>query len=216
MSSLFKRPNQHETVLPAFYNDLAQSQEHAWSLLVRSCTDRKVGFHALMVASVEKSEHGDIPRQRTMILRAVDPAARTLTFYTDRRSPKFAQIAQNEHISVCHYDASTQIELRVSGRGTFHVGDPVARAAWGRLREDSRISYISADAPGSVVDSPAVYLTSSSFVATNKDGTDAEQHFSVLVVHVNVLEWLYLHVQGNRRARFSWPDGSLSAQWLQH
>lgn len=218
--------------LPAFYNDLALSLETAWSLLEQGARDRHAAFHALSVASVDQAGH---PRQRTMILRHVDRESRVLRFHSDQRSPKFEQISSRPAISVAHYSAEHKIELRLSGKGKFHLGDDIAARAWLSMRDLSRVCYRSPKAPSEALDSAAEYIDPSSVVVT-ADDVIAQRNFCVLMVHIDELDWIYLDHRGNRRARFSWNGlnpSSTSAttsasantntlsplpqsQWLQH
>jgi pyridoxamine 5'-phosphate oxidase len=200
---------------PIFYNDLAQSLEMAWSLLENGGRDRHSGFHALSVASVEKNTFGYMPCVRTMILREANRLNRTLRFHADQRAPKFSQISNNPNVSVSHYDATQKIALRVSGLGKFHLGNEIAATAWQQMRDISRFGYRSPKAPGEIIHSTDEYLMPDSHSVTKFDQV-ARQNFCVLMITIVELEWIFLDSQGNRRARFTWPEGNLSAEWLQH
>lgn len=203
--------SQSEKMPPSYYNDLGLSLACAWSLLISGGQDRHTGFHALTVASVENNT----PRLRTMILREANEFSRTLRFHSDARSSKFAQISQNSHVAVSHYDAACKIELRIRGVGKWHQQDELSQRAWNDMRDISRFGYRSPKAPGALISSVDEYLRPDSHSVT-RDDVIAQQNFCVLIVHVQELEWIYLHSQGNRRARFTWPQGALVSNWIQH
>jgi pyridoxamine 5'-phosphate oxidase len=202
---------------PAFYNDLAVTLDTAWNLLEQGARDRHAPFHALSVASVDQAGN---PRQRTMILRHVDRELRTLRFHSDQRSPKFEQISNRPAISVSHYSAEHKLELRLFGKGRFHLGDDIAARAWLSMRDLSRVCYRSPKAPSEPIDSPDDYLDPSKLVVTSDDAI-AQRNFCVLIIHVEELDWIYLDHRGNRRARFRWGGNDVASplpqsQWLQH
>lgn len=188
---------------PAFYNDLSASLDMAWQLWGRGTVDRHSGFHTPVVTSVD--EDGN-PQARVMILRAVDREARTMRFHTDARSAKMNHWNLKPHVCVLGYDASKKIQLRVDGRVVLHTTDAVADEAWKNSRPESLAAYGVKIAPGSVVDSPSG--------APQFEG-EGRENFTVALVQVESLEWIYLNAEGNRRAIFSWADGVLGSHWLQ-
>ncbi len=70
------------------------------------------------------------PECRTVVLRACDPRRRTLTVFTDARSPKVAQIAADPRVSMTFRDLDHAVQLRVWGTAALHAGDGLARAHW--------------------------------------------------------------------------------------
>ncbi|NJR71990.1 MAG: hypothetical protein HC782_02445 [Gammaproteobacteria bacterium] len=42
----------------------------------------------------------------------------------------------------------------------------------------------------------------------------ARENFCLIHVAVDLLDWVYLSSEGNRRAQFSWANGELTSQWL--
>ena len=71
---------------------------------------------------------------------------------------------------------------------------------WARLKlSPAAQDYLSPQAPGDVLD--------------NTLGTRSQRaHFALLEAHVLSIDWLELHAQGHRRARFS---ADATARWLQ-
>ncbi len=189
-------------VLPTFYNDLNAALTHAWACLARGSADRRSPFHAPVVASVGLD---GAPQQRTMILRKVDVAARTLRFFTDTRSAKVAEWQCHARVSVLAYSSSDKLQLRLAGNVRCETDTALADNCWANLRETARAGYAQADTPGGVMENPDAHLPLS---ATARD------NFCLIHVDVDCIDWVFLSPQGNRRAQFSWPQDSLHAQWL--
>ena len=141
-----------------------------------------------------------------MILRALDRDQRTMRFHTDVRSAKINQWQGKPRVCILGYDASKKIQLRVNGHVTLHTTDAVADGAWNNSRPESRIAYSVKITPGSVVDMPN---------GAPQSDEDGREHFAVVIVNIDSLEWIYLSAEGNRRAVFIWQDSTLKSNWLQ-
>lgn len=189
--------------IPSYYNDLAGSLQEAWQLLSRGAVDRRSPIHTPAIATVALD---GTPRVRIVVLRHVDPTARTLRFHTDKRANKIAEIECNPAMQVLCYDPSSKIQLRLLGRARVHHADDVAHQAFTRSQPQSQLCYRQAAAPGSLALEPSAL--------TDPAAHDGEKNFSAVVIQVDEIEWLYLAAAGHRRARYTWNDGALTSTWL--
>ena len=184
------------------YDDLDATLTEAWGRLVRGVKDRRSGFHTLVL--VNRGTDG-VPEARTLVLRKVDPAMRRVRFHSDWRSRKITSLQREPRVAVHGYCVAAKIQLRLSGCAILH--DPqtaIAQDAYARSQEKSRLCYAQAQAPGTEMSAP-----------TNVGQVEGgAEHFSVVEIAVDRLEWLYLHAGGHRRALFSWQGDALTAQWL--
>jgi len=171
--------------------------------LARGVADRRSPFHTPSMASVGLD---GAPALRTVVLRGVDVAARTLRVHTDRRSAKYAELARDPRAALHGYDPGAQIQLRLAGTVTLHAEDAVAEAAWTGSREASRLCYAIDPAPGTPVEAPPP--------APRALDAAARGNFAALVLRFDTLEWLWLSAEGHRRARFDWAGSDLTARWL--
>jgi|LNFM01.1.fsa_nt_gb hypothetical protein len=175
----------------------------AFRLLARGVADRRSAFHTPTLAT--RGLDG-APSLRTVVLRGFDPGTRVVRIHTDRRSPKVAEISADPRAAIHAYDAGAQVQLRLSGRASLHLDDATAEDAWTASREMSRVTYATADAPGTPVAAPP---------AAPDDPLAGRVHFAAIVLRVDALDWLLLAAAGHRRARFGWDDaGALSAGWV--
>ncbi len=177
--------------------------------LARGKADRRSPFHTPTMATIGLDGR---PRQRVVVLRGVDPAARTLRFHTDRRSDKAAELARDPRVALTGYDPGAKIQIRVEGTAALHTDDAVADAAWEGSRMASRACYATAPAPGTPLGAPEAF----SLPETDADILAGRAHFCAVVVAVARIEWLYLKFDGHRRARFEWPraGGEPVMDWL--
>ena len=196
---------------PPFYNDLTTSLAHAWALLARGTADRRSAFHTPSVASVAADGS---PTQRTMILRKVDVATRTLRFHSDIRSTKIYEWQKNARVSVLGYSVSDKIQLRLSGAMHIEHKSALVDNIWANMRAQSRVGYAQTDTPGAHIDAPSIEPPPLEILADAPLATIARENFCLLTVNVEQLDWVFLSLHGNRRAQFSWPQDVLQAQWL--
>lgn len=177
----------------------------AFRLLGRGVADRRSPFHTPAVVTIGP---GGAPEVRTVVLRAWDWAERALTFHTDSRAAKVAQLQSGQAVAVHLWDPHQRIQLRIAGRPALHRDDALAAAAWRAATHGSRATYRVVQAPGAVVNDPQDVEP----LGIEEDAAYA--NFMLVRVTITSLEWLHLAASGHRRIRFSWPDGELLSQWL--
>jgi pyridoxine/pyridoxamine 5'-phosphate oxidase len=194
--------------LPGYYNDLASALAHAWAMMGRGVADRRSAFHTPFVATVDET---GAPSQRVMVLRAADSAARTLRLHTDQRSAKLTHIAQHPRMSLAVYDSAAKLQLRLSAVARVHATDFVADAAWLASRPQSRLCYEQPISPGQPLAAPLPEWPADERFAKGEDG---RPNFAVLIAEVDVIEWLYLAIEGHRRARWTWRTNEWHGSWI--
>ena len=187
---------------PAPPQTLEDTLAEAFRLLSRGVADRRSAFHTPTLATIGA---GGAPNLRTVVLRAFDPAARTLRIPTDRRSAKAGEIAADARAMIHGYDAGAQVQLRIAGDAVLHLDDAVADAAWAASREMSRMTYATPHAPGTPLPAPP---------EAPRDSAGARPNFAALMLRITMLDCLTLTHAGHRRAHFAWDaDGALASGW---
>ncbi len=193
----------------AFRDDLDATLAEAWRRLARGAADRRSGFHTVQLATIG-ADGG--PRVRTVVLRAVTPALRLLRVHTDARSAKAAELAAEDRVEICGYDAHAKMQIRARGVATVHAADAVADAAWAGSGQGSRMAYRGELAPGARLERPE---TLDPVGAGREPLSDlGRENFLAVSVAVDRLEWLYLAAAGHRRAVYAWSGDAASARWL--
>lgn len=196
-----------DRTVPAYYDDLDATREHALALLARGVKDRRSGMHTFTVATIGPD---GAPSLRTVVNRGFDAESRILRFHTDARSSKLAEMRADPRTSVHVYDPRAKIQLRMQTLASIHVDDGLRQAAWEATRDFSRECYRVLPAPGDSLAQPTEVAFQSS-----QSGEEGVENFVAVSLAIQTLEWLYLAHQGHRRARFCWDEqGNLEQTWL--
>ena len=210
---LSDRADRADEPFPDHHNDLAATLKFALQMLGRGVQDRRSAFHTPVMAT----QSSDGPQGRVLVLRAFDPAARTLTFHTDTRSAKLLDFRADPRVALTFYDAARKVQVRINGHCSVHTGDVLSHQRWVASRPSSLRCFAGAP-PGVASQMPTSGLPAELEGREPElaELADAEAHFAVLTVGVGRLEWLHLHTRGQRRAAFDWTggEGHCQMQWL--
>ena len=60
------------------------------------------------------------PHARTVVLRGFDPVERSVSFYTDCRSPKVRHMAGEPRVALLFYDPTARLQLRIPASARLH------------------------------------------------------------------------------------------------
>ncbi|GAB3130432.1 pyridoxamine 5'-phosphate oxidase family protein [Novispirillum itersonii] len=188
---------------------LSEIEAAGWAALRQAAGDPQSGFRCVTLCTVDAE---GAPQARMVVLRACDPARRTLDIHTDVRSPKWAELTAAPRVTVLGYCPQTRLQLRLIGTATLHGPDsPAAAAAWATLPPWTRSTYTGGP-PG---DERAFAGAAAPMPGAAEEGA-GRACFGVIVVQATALDWFQLQRQDNRRARFSYgPEGALmAAVWV--
>jgi pyridoxamine 5'-phosphate oxidase len=198
--------------LPDYYDSLEQTLGMSWQLLEQGATNRRHSFHHTTIATLGLD---GAPRIRTVILRQANQQQRSLVFHTDQRSEKITELQADPRIATHFYDGVIKIQLRVEGVAKLHIGDEFAKQRWDASQKISRNCYSILPAPGDTILAGSDYEMLDAKTASLLDQDASFKHFAAVEIIISSLEWLYLSVQGHRRARFKWDaQGELKQNWL--
>lgn len=177
-------------------DSLSAIERALWDELQAAPRDKQHPWRSPVLATTD-GETGDA---RTVILRKVDAAQATLLIYTDARAAKVTQIATHPHGTLVLWSPALGWQLRIRVRLQTVTDGLELSSRWARLKlSPAANDYLSSQAPGDPLDSAI--------------GARAERaFFALLEAHVLSIDWLELHEQGHRRARFS---ADATPRWLQ-
>lgn len=199
----------------SFLNDLNLTLEEAWNLLLQGAKDRHSPLHTPAIGTVTAE---GIPSQRIMVLRDVDRDNHRLRFNTDVRVSKVADISESAPVSILGYHPAAKVQLRLTGIGHIQQHGPIAEQAWNEASLYGKRCYLADPAPGQAVAVPTSGLDPAmeGQKPTAEQVIPARDNFSVLMVDVEKIEWLYLAHTGHRRASFIWDKEAIrwDGQWL--
>ncbi|MEL7212824.1 MAG: pyridoxamine 5'-phosphate oxidase family protein [Pseudomonadota bacterium] len=170
------------------FQTLDGTLRQVWQRLARGTKDRRAATRNSTLATV--SETG--PEARTVVLRGVDPDAKTLEIHTDRRSGKVTELTKNPHATLHVWDAKANLQIRLRCKATLTHANA---AKWARIPENAQRVYGGSPAPGQPIASPEAH-----------DATPNRDDFTVITLEVLQIETLYLGPDLHRRAQFDAPD----------
>jgi pyridoxamine 5'-phosphate oxidase len=167
-----------------------------WKELGRASQDRHHEWRTPVLASCGAD---GLPDARTVVLRQVDAVAGQLTFYTDSRSPKVAQLQAQGAAVLVFWSARLSWQLRVQVACSVITAGPEVEALWQEVKQSAAAGdYLSPLPPG------AVLPPGSGMADAAKANAPAPTHsFALLRAQVLQMDWLELSRDGHRRAKLS-------------
>ncbi len=180
-----------------------------WARLADAAASGRSAWHTPAVGTAD----GDV---RVMVLRHTDPAAASLRFHTDARSPKAVLIGGGAPVSVLFYDAAAKLQLRCAGIGKAVSTGAPADAAWAASAASSRRCYLAELAPGTISETPTSGLPAAAEgrVPTLAESEAGRANFAVITVALTRIDWLHLAHNGHRRALFERSGDGWAGRWV--
>ncbi len=165
-----------------------------WRELDRASHDRLHDWRVLTLATIDH----DRADARSVVLREVDEGARRLVIYSDARAPKVAQLRAHPKATLVAWSAELSWQLRLAVTLSVEDAGLDVSSRWAKVKmSPSAQDYLAALPPGTPVRK-----------YSPERGT--REHFAVITAQVEAVDWLELHADGHRRARFDTSGGS----WL--
>lgn len=177
---------------------LPDIQDAVWRELGHAVRSKGHGWRVGVLATVDQAGAADA---RSVVLRDLDLQARTLLIYTDSRSPKAQQLQAQPQGMLVLWSEALGWQLRLSVSLALETSGLRVSSRWAQLKlTPAARDYLSPLAPGSVL------------AAANPSPPErtSRDHFAVIAARVDAVDWLELHGQGHRRARFD----AAGAAWL--
>lgn len=169
-------------------------QSACWRELERASYERGHDWRHIGMGTVGESG----PELRVVILREVLENENRLTFFTDARSPKVAQIAAHPEAALLAWSRALGWQVRMKALLTVDAAGPQVAARWEQLRTTAAAAeYLSPLPPGTPM-------------TTMAPQPGERNHFAVVSAVIQSIDWLELHPAGNRRAVFD----SQGMRWL--
>lgn len=158
-----------------------------WLELGHAARDRGHAWRVMTLATVD----GDRADARSVVLRDVDEAARTVTFYTDARSAKVAQLRAHPRATLVGWWPRPGWQLRLHVTLSLHTAGLDVSSRWAQVKlSPSAQDYLAALPPGTPVD-------------RFQPERGSREHFAVVTAKIDEMDWLELHENGHRRARLA-------------
>ncbi|ACC73865.1 pyridoxamine 5'-phosphate oxidase-related FMN-binding [Paraburkholderia phymatum STM815] len=189
--------------------NLEQIYRRVWDSLAAAVREDDHPFKVMQAATIGLD---GCPNVRTVLLRSVSEQENLLTFHTDLRSPKVAELSREPRVALVGVDTVRNLQVRVTGQ-TRIVRDGQARLdAWRTSPDHDLVVYRTHVAPGTPISQADNALDGT------RDAPGPDQglkHFCVVEVHPTSLDWLeHVTVDRQQRARFVRQDHIWLRSWI--
>ena len=185
---------------PERLQSLPEIDTALWRELSRAVRDRHHAWRFATLATVSAQADGVHPEARTVVLRDCDRDARSLLIYTDARSAKAQQAERRPQGVLVLWSPGLGWQLRLHVALVLHTSGLQVSSRWAQLKlTPAAQDYLAPLPPGTPLDTGAA-----------PPDRDSRDHFAVLECQVQSTDWLELHRDGHRRARFD-AEG---ARWI--
>lgn len=186
---------------------LAELHTALWQELTRAPRDKHHEWRTPVLATLD----GDAADARTVVLREVDAETATLMFFSDARAGKLAQVRAAPLGTLVLWSRRLSWQLRLRVVLSADTDGLAVATRWAQLRlSPAAQDYLSPLSPGVETLGDAVSDAVPENDAGVRSAPPERGHFAVLRARVLSTDWLELHRDGHRRARFD-ADG---ARWL--
>jgi len=177
---------------------LDEIEAAVWHELHGAAFDKQHPWRTAVLATTD----GEAADARTVILREVAVDERRLLVYTDRRSPKVAQLTAHPLGTLVMWSPALGWQLRLRVRLALQDSGLAVSSRWAGIKlTPAAHDYLSPLAPGTALPTPT----------TGATGPAPLSFFAVIEAQVEAADWLELHPGGHRRAVFEAGGG----RWLQ-
>lgn len=177
---------------------LAEVEAAVWRELQAAVKNKQHPWRVAVLATVQAAADGVRPEARSVILRHLDEATQTLLIYTDSRSAKVRQAQQRPQGVLVMWSPLLAWQLRLNVALQLRSSGLQVSSRWAQLKlTPAAQDYMSPLAPGSPLSAPQPERSS-------------RDYFAILEAQVKSADWLELHPDGHRRARFD-AEG---ARWI--
>jgi pyridoxine/pyridoxamine 5'-phosphate oxidase len=167
-------------------DSLRAIEEALWHALQHAVGDRSHPWRTPVLATTD----GSIGDARTVVLREVDRECLSLRLYCDGRSPKVAQLTSHPLGTLVMWSPALAWQLRIRVRVEVSSEGLEVSSRWARLKlSPAAHDYLSAQPPGTPLEATL-------------SARGERAHFALLDAQVESIDWLELHADGHRRARF--------------
>lgn len=182
---------------------LAAVKTALWQELTRAQHDKHHEWRTPVLATLD----GDAADARTVVLREVNAEDATLTIFSDARAGKLAQLQTHPVGTLVMWSRRLSWQLRLRVQLSAQTDGLAVASRWARLKlSPAAQDYLSPQAPGQTL---APHTDVEAPPITTAPAAE-RGHFALLQARVLSADWLELHREGHRRARFD-VEG---ARWL--
>jgi hypothetical protein len=141
-----------------------------------------------------------MPELRTVVLRNADQKTASLEVHTDIKSKKIEELRLNPRVGMHIWFPTNKLQVRVKAISEIQIGDEL-KEQWGKVPNESRVSYGTLPAPGTIIKNSFDYEKPVKF-----------ERFCIIKLNIEEIDLTHL---GNRHTRALFAKtNNWSGSWL--
>ncbi|WP_233852685.1 pyridoxamine 5'-phosphate oxidase family protein [Paraburkholderia sp. HD33-4] len=185
--------------------------DRIWALLTAGANAGQVRSPFTMVQIATLGLDG-APRARTVVLRQINRSQSAVTFHTDIRSEKVAELKKDPRIAVVACDLEAGLQIRLEGIATIVDRGERKDTVWNANRPRTLILYRAPLRPGTPIGSPGdAHVPPECDDAERSAGSE---NFCLVDIEVSKIDYLDLSPSGHVRVRFIRDSDSWQGIWV--
>ncbi|WP_042272755.1 pyridoxamine 5'-phosphate oxidase family protein [Paraburkholderia heleia] len=189
--------------------NLEQIYSRLWDCLAAAVREDKHPFKVMQAATIGLDGS---PNVRTILLRSASETDNLLTFHTDLRSPKVAELSREPRIALVGVDTVRNLQVRVSGETRILRDGQVRADAWWSSPDHGLLAYRTRLPPGTPI-SHAEDALDKTHDAPGPD--EGFKHFCVVELRPARLDWLDLSATDRScRALYVRQNDAWVSSWI--
>ncbi|MCP3711584.1 pyridoxamine 5'-phosphate oxidase family protein [Paraburkholderia sp. CNPSo 3274] len=165
--------------------NLEQVYARVWDCLAAAVRADNHPFKVMQAATISLD---GAPNVRTVLLRSASETKNLLTFHTDLRSQKIAELSREPRIALVGVDTVHNLQVRVSGETRIIRDGQVRLDAWRSSPDHDLVAYRTRLAPGTPMNDVGDELDEAHVPGPG----EGLKHFGVVELRPARLEWLDL------------------------
>ncbi|WP_027801861.1 pyridoxamine 5'-phosphate oxidase family protein [Paraburkholderia dilworthii] len=180
-----------------------------WGCLAAAASESDHAFNAMQASTIGLD---GAPNVRTVALRRVSEPENLISFHTDLRSPKVAELDREPRIALAGVDSDRKLQIRVFGEARIIRDGPMRVDAWKASRDHDLVQYRTLLSPGTPIAQPRDAFGDKGDIPGPDEGL---AHFCVVEVRAVGIDWLDLSEADNpKRARFIRSGNEWTRRWI--
>lgn len=186
---------------------IAQVLSTVWICLRKGVAPGRSPYSIVQLATVGADHAAKV---RYVVLRRVCKETSEITFHTDVRSAKIAEISANPNVALVAADLEKNIQIRLEGKASVITDGRIKRAAWDASRDHSLVLFRNPLVPGTPIDSPSDGQPGNDLA----DRDDGYENFCVVAISLTHIDWLDLSADGHERASLVRTGSGWCGSWV--
>ena len=197
--------NKMEKEFHNIYNEIVDLMENAIS-------ESAHPYRTFSLASVDDKS----PKVRTVVLRDFSKQNNYFEFHSDIRSPKLAELKNNNNFSALFYSSQNKVQIRFSGKTKFFYDCSETTKRWKQVTPSSKRCYMGHYSPSESLNEYHPNIPES---VQFKNPSDEEslvgyKNFVIVRCYFNNIDYLKLKYSGHIRCNFTLGESKINAEWI--